>query len=288
MLAPANPFTRVSFEQRMFEGLRVGCWIGGSGPALLLLHGSGPGASSIGNWRTILDVLAQDYRVLAIDLIGFGASDRKPAAPYFDFSLWLRQAQWAVDHLDSEEIAIVGHSISAALALKIAANDGRVTKIVTTGAMGAAMSANPFLDAVWRCPQDRAAMEAAARVLIHDPRWIDDAYLDARMAVIGNAEYRTYFDAMFCGPFDRYIRAAMIGGAELARISADVVMLHGRNDLAFPSCECSELLAPKIANADLHLLFGCSHSIALERRDALLAAVHQLCPVEGKPRHVPV
>lgn len=276
MIAPANPFTRVVFELRRFEGLNVGCWIGGRGPALLLLHGSGPGASSIGNWRTILDSLAQDYRVLAIDLIGFGASDRKPTAPYFDFSLWFRQAQWAVDQLGDERVAVLGHSISAALALKLAANDPRIVKVATTGAMGAAMTVNPFLGAVWRCPVDRAAMAAAARVLIHDPRWIDDAYLDARMAIIGNAEYQNYFDTMFAGPFDRYIRAATIGGAELTRISADVVMLHGRDDLAFPSGECSEQLAPSIANADLCLLSNCSHSVALERRDALLAAVQQL------------
>ena len=276
MVAPANPFTRVNFERRMFETMGVGCWTGGRGPSLLLLHGSGPGASSIGNWRTIIDALAQDHHVLAIDLIGFGASDRKPAAPYFDFPLWLRQAQWALDQMAADRVTILGHSISAALALKLAAMDARVVKVATTGAMGAAMQVNPFLDSVWRCPPDRAAMTAAARVLIHDPKWIDDAYLNARMAVIGDAGYRSYFDTMFAGPFDRYIRAAMLSGAELAAISADVVMLHGRNDLAFPSSECSELLAPKIANADLHLLSNCSHSIALERSDSLLAAVRQL------------
>lgn len=275
-LAPHNPFTQVSFERRTFEGLGVGCWYGGSGPPLLLLHGSGPGASSVGNWRTILDSLAQDYSVLAVDLIGFGASDRKPAAPYFDFALWLRQARWAVDQLGHDRIAVLGHSISAAIALQLAASDARVIRVVTTGAMGTAMPVNPFLDAVWRCPADRAAMAAAARVLIHDPRWIDDAYLDARMAVIGSAAYRTYFDTMFAGPFDRFIQESVIPEADLGRITADVVMLHGREDLAFPAEQCSQQLAPQIASADLHILSQCSHSVALERGDALLSAVRQI------------
>lgn len=272
----APSFARVTFERRVFEGMSVGCWSGGGGPALLLLHGSGPGASSLGNWRTVLDALAQDCRLLAVDLIGFGSSDRKPAPTFFDFPLWFRQAQWAVDQMGADRITVVGHSISAALALKLAACDPRVVKVVTTGAMGAAMAVNPLLDSVWRCPPDRTAMAAAARVLIHDPCWIDDAYLDGRMAVIGNAEYRTYFDAMFAAPYDQYIQAAIVGEADLSRISADVIMLHGRNDLAFPSRECSEKLAPNIANADLHLLSNCSHSVALERRDALLSAVRQL------------
>lgn len=274
--ASAPVFERVAFEHRRFEGLDIGCWSGGTGPALVLLHGSGPGASSVGNWRTVLDALARDYRVLAVDLVGFGESDRKPAPPYFDFPLWLRQAQWAVDQMAADRVAVLGHSISAALALKLAAADPRVVKVITTGAMGTAMPVNPHLDAVWRCPPDRDAMAAAARVLIHDPRWIDAAYLDARMAVIGNTDYRHYFDAMFAGPYEGFIRAAMLDDAELARIAADVVMLHGRDDLAFPPGDCSQLLAPHIANADLHLLSKCSHSVALERRDALLTAVHQM------------
>ncbi|HZU64472.1 MAG TPA: alpha/beta fold hydrolase, partial [Novosphingobium sp.] len=68
-----------------FEGLSVGCRIGGAGLPLLLIHGSGPGASTIGNWRLVLEDLANRYHVHAMDLVGFGESDRKPAPPYFDF-----------------------------------------------------------------------------------------------------------------------------------------------------------------------------------------------------------
>ena len=47
---------------------------------LLLIHGLGPGASSY-EWRKNIDVLAQQFRVYTIDLLGFGLSDR-PAIDY--------------------------------------------------------------------------------------------------------------------------------------------------------------------------------------------------------------
>src|SRR5690242_1522405 len=54
------------------------------GPAnakpLLLVHGFGPGASSY-EWRKNVDVLAEQFRVYALDLLGFGLSDH-PAIEY--------------------------------------------------------------------------------------------------------------------------------------------------------------------------------------------------------------
>src|SRR3989440_10701831 len=51
-----------------------------SAKPLLLIHGFGPGASSY-EWRKNVDVLATQYRVFVVDLLGFGLSDR-PAIDY--------------------------------------------------------------------------------------------------------------------------------------------------------------------------------------------------------------
>jgi 2-hydroxymuconate-semialdehyde hydrolase len=254
-----------------FEGFDVHAWTGGRGFPLLLLHGSGPGASAIGNWRAVLDDLAARYRVLAIDLIGFGESDRKPAPPYFDVPLWQRQVADAIGRLETERVGVVAHSISAALALRQAAADPRVVKLVTTGAMGAAMPVNAFLDLVWRCPASRDAMRETAATLIADRALITDEYLDARMRIIGAPGYREYFDAMFAGPFERFIDTTVVSEPDLERVTCDVTLLHGREDVAFPERHTSRPLAERLANADLVSLARCSHSVALERRDTFLA-----------------
>ena len=63
------------------EGHRVHLWEGGEGFPILMLHGSGPGAGTIGNWRLVLEPLAARYRIAATDLIGFGASGGKSRSP---------------------------------------------------------------------------------------------------------------------------------------------------------------------------------------------------------------
>jgi 2-hydroxymuconate-semialdehyde hydrolase len=275
-VAAAGGFERLQSNYVEFEGRRVHCWQGGQGPALLLLHGSGPGASSYGNWAPVLDELARTFTVVAMDLVGFGGSDRKSEQPYFDCALWQRQAAFGLDLCDADSVCVVGHSISAALALRLAAIDERVDRILTTGAMGTLMPVNHHLQKVWRCPPDRVAMRQSAETLIDDSSLISDAYLDARMGVIGSDEYRAYFDAMFSEPFETYIRSVAIPEEMLSAIGNRVLLLHGMRDKAFPAEQCSMVLAPKLANADLWLLSNCSHSVALERPDAFLAAVAAL------------
>lgn len=53
---------------------------------LILLHGFG---ASIGHWRHNLEVLAEHHTVYAIDMLGFGASEK--AAANYSIDLWVEQ-----------------------------------------------------------------------------------------------------------------------------------------------------------------------------------------------------
>tara|TARA_R110002096_G_scaffold424348_1_gene632204 strand:+ start:13855 stop:14691 length:837 start_codon:yes stop_codon:yes gene_type:complete len=273
-MVEASPFNRLHQKNIEFQGLKFNAYEGGNGRPLLLVHGSGPGASSIGNWRLVLDELAEHYHVLAIDLIGFGESDRKPEPPYFDFNLWVEQSRAALDYLGDDNIGIIGHSLAGAIVLKLAATDDRVGAVLTTGAMGAPMKVNEALvDHVWTCPRSRKQMQVAAGSLVYDKSLITDSYLDFRMQVIGTKEYQDYFDTMFDGSYERFIEAATLDEETLAAVEVPVMMLHGRNDLPIPAETGSVALFPKLPQADLLLLYGCGHSIAMERKKTFLAAI---------------
>jgi 2-hydroxymuconate-semialdehyde hydrolase len=269
----ASPFAKLRARSIPFEGLRMNAYEGGDGRALLFVHGSGPGASSIGNWRLVLDDLATRFRILAIDLIGFGLSDRKPEPPYFDFDLWGRQIAAALDHLAAADVGLIGHSLAGALVLKAASLDRRVGAVLTTGTMGAPMPVNPALDYVWRCPASREEMRRAAQALIADHSLITDAYLDFRMQVIGSPEYQRYFNEMFDQPFETYIEAAVLDDETLARITVPVLLLHGTEDDPIPAETGSIALQPRLPRADVLLLHNCSHSVAMERRETFIKAV---------------
>src|SRR5581483_12010019 len=48
----------------------------GEGPVLVMLHGGGPGASAVANYRQNLPVLTERFRVILPDQPGFGGSYR--------------------------------------------------------------------------------------------------------------------------------------------------------------------------------------------------------------------
>jgi pimeloyl-ACP methyl ester carboxylesterase len=85
----------------------------GQGQPLLLIHGFG---ASIGHWRKNIPVLAEaGYRVFAIDLLGFGGSN-KPILNY-TVELWQQQIRdfWR-EHI-REPTIFVGNSIGGLLAM---------------------------------------------------------------------------------------------------------------------------------------------------------------------------
>jgi 2-hydroxymuconate-semialdehyde hydrolase len=265
-------------QSLVVDGLRANFIEGGKGYPLLLIHGSGPGASTIGNWRRILDPLAEHFHVFAMDLIGFGTSERKPTTPYFDFDLWLRQCCALAAAMPGPRIGVIGHSLSGALALKLAASELRVAEVLTTAAMGARFAVNEATLRVWSFPATREELRRTAEVLIHNRVLIDDAYLDARVAILhDDPNYAGYFTTMFAGDRQRFVDQAVLSGAELAQISCKVLMLHGRDDTAFPPSITLDI-ASHLPQADVLLLGNCSHSIAMEYPDKLLSAALALFP----------
>jgi len=257
-------------NQFSFQEVQVNYYHGGKGFPLLLVHGSGPGASSLGNWRAVLEPLARHFEVFAMDLVGFGKSGRKPAPPYFDFDLWVAQTRAMLDHIGDRPVGLIGHSLSGAIALTIAAANPQIKAVMTTGTMGAPFEATDETRRTWRCPRNRQELVAALSGLIQDTSVIDESYLAAREPVIFAPGYADYFDDMFQGDPSQYIQAAVLSDDTLRAIDCPVLLLHGRDDVAFPSAS-SVQIAQRLARADLMLLSHCSHSVAVERSDTFLA-----------------
>ncbi len=99
-----------------WRGHSIQYCVTGSGQPLLLIHGFG---ASIGHWRKNIPVLAAaGYQVFALDLIGFGGSD-KPALDYsLDLFLELLVDFWQT-HIQKPTV-VIGNSIGALLSLMMA------------------------------------------------------------------------------------------------------------------------------------------------------------------------
>lgn len=256
----------------LYDGIPIHYIEAGQGFPLLLLHGTGPGASTQGIWRAILEPLAEKYHVYAMDLIGFGRSGRKPAEPYFDVELWLRQCRAMVNRIEGRQIGVVGHSISGALSLKLAAAETRITKVLTTGTAGAAFAMTGALAQGWTFPRNREELKSTTGLLMYDQGLIDDAFLDVREKILFSDDYEMYFARMFSGDKQALLNQVTLTPDELWSVKAEVVLLHGRNDQPVPPA-VSLALSEALPSADVHLIAHCGHSIALEHPDKLLSDI---------------
>jgi pimeloyl-ACP methyl ester carboxylesterase len=85
-------------------------------PPLILLHGFG---ASIGNWRHNLSELGQHHTVYALDMLGFGASE-KASAP-FGVELWVAQLYDFWRLFVRRPVVLVGNSLGSLVCLAAAA-----------------------------------------------------------------------------------------------------------------------------------------------------------------------
>ncbi|WP_409431281.1 alpha/beta fold hydrolase [Mycobacterium sp. SMC-16] len=108
----------------------------GSGPAVLLLHGGGPGASGVSNYSRNIDGLAQRYRVLVPDMPGYGRSS-KGIDKSDPFGCLADAMRGLLDELSISTAHLVGNSYGGAAALRMALDTpGRVGKLVLMGPGG--------------------------------------------------------------------------------------------------------------------------------------------------------
>jgi pimeloyl-ACP methyl ester carboxylesterase len=101
-----------------WQGHRVQYTVMGTGQPLMLVHGFG---ASIGHWRKNISTLASaGYQVFAIDLLGFGGSDKPPLD--YSLELWrdLLHDFWA-EHIQTPTV-FVGNSIGGLLCLMMLAD----------------------------------------------------------------------------------------------------------------------------------------------------------------------
>jgi 4,5:9,10-diseco-3-hydroxy-5,9,17-trioxoandrosta-1(10),2-diene-4-oate hydrolase len=112
------------------DGLRLHVHDVGSGPPVVFLHGSGPGASGWSNFKkTFPAFVARGHRAIVVDNLGFGLSSK----PDLDYTLevvvgGLRRL---LDRLEIERCAVVGNSHGGACAIQLALDQpARIDKLV--------------------------------------------------------------------------------------------------------------------------------------------------------------
>lgn len=126
------------FELRT-ESVKAGDWTirhhqSGRGPHLLLLHGIG---ANLYCWRWLIPLLAENFKVTAIDLPGFGASS-KPKGVSYGLDDQCERIEMFLDKMNIRQTYVVGNSMGGNIALWLAHT--RPQRILGAGVIAPATS----------------------------------------------------------------------------------------------------------------------------------------------------
>lgn len=196
--------------------------LGSGDTTLVLLHGYG---ESLLAWRAIADPLARRYRVIALDLPGFGVS-AKPAGGYDLASMTGRIASF-IRAEARPPVVLVGHSMGGEIAAAVAlAHPELVAGLVLVAPAGYGLS-----DAASQLPDPARALLGSATPLalgVHDPAWLAEPPARLRYDPVSDPAYRAA-TARVTRNFD----FAGIG-ERFSELHLPVLLIWGRLDPTIP------------------------------------------------------
>lgn len=242
----------------------------GNAEAVILLHGSGPGATAYTNWHLALPALADRFDAIAPDMLGFGQSSHPEPAPRSN-KAWTKLRVEAtlglLDALGLERVHLVGNSMGGRIALGLLLRaPERFDRVVLMGSSGAPLDATPELQRLMTFYDDPTpeAMRELLSYFVFDTTMYGDKLqeiAEERLAAATRDEIRASFVSTFTPPMDMAIPPTALG-----RISNRILLIHGREDPIVP-VEASEYLARLLPNNDLHIFGSCSHWVQIEHAE---------------------
>jgi 2-hydroxy-6-oxo-6-(2'-aminophenyl)hexa-2,4-dienoate hydrolase len=155
----------------------------GQGKPIILLHGGGAGADAWGNWQGCISLLAPHFRVLAMDMVGFGKTE-KPDPSTFVYSQNARVKHLAdfIEAMDLKKASLVGNSMGGATSLGVCMSRPElVDKLVLMGSAGLNAQINEAIRVILSYAPSRENMQKLVRVLTHEGFSVDPGLIDYRL-----------------------------------------------------------------------------------------------------------
>lgn len=239
-----------------------------SGTPLLFIHGSGPGVSAYANWRLVLPKVAEVTHAYAMDMVGFGYSD-KPTGDEVDYGidLWTKQILDFIEAIDEEKVTLVGNSFGGSLAFSVALEaPEKVEKIITMGAMGVRNDLPYGLDQVWGYKGTEEHMAELVDLFTYDKSFATPELIKTRYEASLEPGFHEAFSSMFPHPRQPSMDDLSFPDETLKTIDHETLLVHGREDKVVP-VENSLRLIHLLPNADLHIFGKTGHWTQIEKSD---------------------
>lgn len=268
--------TRAQSRKLSVRGRQVHYLEAGSGEPLLLLHGAGGGAA---NWYRLIEPLAKSYRVLSLDLPGFGLSDAIHPERPLGQQVAALVAEW-LEAIDVAPAHIVGTSFGGLVGTRLSQRIGVRSLVLIDAAglwpdamLGLRLACNRLIQRIPLKQSRRGTRWLLRNVLIssqlppEDEAALADYLYWSNVRTDARALARAY--TLFAGLRGQ---AEVLTNAELRDLAPRTLIIWGERDRFLPLTQFRRAAA-LAAGAQLRIIPAVGHSPNWEAPDLVLAEI---------------
>jgi pimeloyl-ACP methyl ester carboxylesterase len=271
----------VVFEDRYIKVGNVNSryWSAGEkGSTVILLHGVG---CSVEFWERNIATLAREHRVFAVDIVGFGRTD-KPEVVY-TFQLMADFVLGFMNAMGIDKASLVGNSMGGGISMTVAAQaPERVKKIVLVDPVGLGRRQSPMMRLMTLpvignvlTKPGRQGVVRQMQLCLYDPSQASDDFID-RVAAIGTlpGNQRSFLSLLRETSNIVGVKKGLVAdfSARLKKIKTPILVIWGRQDSILPVSE-GEVAVEGMANVRLHVMDRAGHLPQIDKPEEFNATV---------------
>lgn len=274
MLTAENKFITLSGYKHRY----IDC---GSGEvSLVMIHGM---SSSIEIFEDVIPELSKHMRVLALDLLGFGQSDKPKKENYsleFYASLIKEFIEKTHQNTPTKQICVLGHSMGGKYVLTLAlTHPDLIQKVVLSNSDGfihvphviRAVSFWGIRHLLHKMISRRKFVQNAMKKVYHDPGYITQEHLELNLKMARDKDiFRTVM--LLNRNYKKLDLKRMGYRARLSELRQPVLIIWGAED-QFLSTKSAHSANNEIPNSKLHILPNCGHAPMIEKSENFINLV---------------
>lgn len=253
--------------------LTIRYWEEGAGSPLLLIHGLG---ASVETWAWNIEALAQDYRVIALDLPGFGESSRPTRNDFYSLEYagsFLRQFVNALGYVD--KLSVAGNSMGGILAIQLSLMyPEMVEKLVLVDSAGLNRTIHwaTRLMSVWPVGEllmrpARRKVQKIARSLFYRDELITDEFVDRMLEMLSRPGAQEIILKSLRSGVNVFGQFLVLSESRLRQVMAPTLVIWGEEDALFPIGH-AEFALRAIPDCRAVVLEEAGHMPQMDRPDA--------------------
>jgi len=249
---------------------------GDADEVLLFLHGF---AASAYSFHRLTPHLSRDFRTVAIDLNGFGFSERPSAADAYTIEGQVETVLAAADYLDLRRFHVVGHSYGAAVAIRLARTAPERTSSLILVSPAPESEPPP---AIWQSPPGRLLAYGMTRAVLSRPETFRSILAEAyhRDEVLTPQVAESYRARLLVSGlpdafrgFSHALSSSNGLDLRLPEVVPPVLVFAGKHDAIVP-LEWCRTVAESVPSGQLVVLEESGHSAPEEQPEEMAESIH--------------